>query len=188
MALTNKRAKKKSETRLETALIRAVARKDKEALKQLFESYHKRIFSFAYKLTNDFETANDITSDVFVTIWERAGSFKGDSPLSTWIFGITRNKVLTYYRNRHHFTNIDEANLSSDSGDQTDAREDIRYALGRLSLEHREAVEMIFYLGFTYEEAAQIAGCPVGTIKSRIFHAKKLLGHYLSIDKRSYAP
>ena len=187
MTLTNKRAKKNRRSTNETTLIHAVARKDKEALKQLFESYHKRVFRFAFKLTNDFETANDVTSDVFVTIWEKAGSYKGNSPLSTWIFGIARNKIRTHYRKKQHFVDIEETTLSNDTRDSINTRQDLKYALGHLSLEHREAVEMIFYLGFSYDEAAEIIGCPVGTVKSRIFHAKKLLEHYLSIGRRSYA-
>ena len=188
MTLTDKRAKKNQEALNESVLIRAVARKDKEALRQLFESYHKRVFRFAYKLTNNYETANDVTSDVFVTIWEKAGSFKGNSPLSTWIFGIARNKIRSFYRKKQHFVDIEETNLADDTKNNIGLRQDMEYALSCLSTEHREAVEMIFYLGFSYEEASGIIGCPVGTVKSRIFHAKKLLEHYLSIDRRSYAP
>ena len=186
MTLTDKRAKR-NPTAAERNLIQAVARKDKEALKQLFETYHKRIFRFAFKLTNDMDAANDVTSDVFATIWEKAGSFRGNSPLSSWIFGITRNKVRALYRKKHTFVDINEANLSNDTRDAVNAREDLSYALSRLSPEHREIVEMIFYLGFSYEEAAGVIGCPVGTVKSRVFHAKKLLEHYLTLDQRSYA-
>ncbi len=186
MALTDKRAKENQEALNESALIRAVARKDKEALRKLFESYHKRVFRFAYKLTNDYEAANDITSDVFVTIWEKAGSFKGNSPLSTWIFGITRNKIRSLYRKKQIFVDIEEVNIATETKSTIGLRQDMQYALNRLSQEHREAIEMIFYLGFSYEEASAIIGCPVGTVKSRIFHAKKLMEHYLSTDRRSY--
>ena len=162
------------------ALIQAVARKEKEALEKLFESYHKRVFRFAYKLLNDYETAHDVTSDVFVTIWERASSFKGNSPASTWILGITRNKVRTFFRKRRRFTDLEDANVSRDTQETINARHDMECALRALSLEHREAIEMIFYLGLSYDEAAEIIGCPVGTVKSRVFHAKKLLGKFLS--------
>ncbi len=168
------------------ALIQAITRKDKEALKQLFETYHKRIFRFAFKFTNDADTAKDVTSDVFITIWEKADSFKGNSPLSTWIFGITRNKIRTFYRKKHTFVDIEKTSLANDTRDIIHTREDLKNALDRLSVEHREAIEMIFYLGFSYEEAAGAIGCPVGTVKSRIFHAKRLLEHYLTLDQRNY--
>ena len=79
---------------------------------------------------------------------------------------------------------IDKTNLSHDTRGTLDARGDIQYALNQLSLEHREAIEMIFYLGLSYEEASEIIGCPVGTVKSRVFHAKKLLGYHLSPGRR----
>jgi RNA polymerase sigma-70 factor (ECF subfamily) len=186
MTLTKQRTKKAAAVS-EEILIQAVARKDKEALKQLFEAYHKRIFRFAYKLTSDREAASDVTSDVFITIWEKANRFKGQSSLSTWIFGITRNKIRALYRKKLHFVDMERASLSNDTSNSIHLREDLKDALQHLSLEHREAVEMIFYLGFSYKEAAKIIGCPVGTVKSRIFHAKKLLEHYLTLDQRSYA-
>lgn len=168
-------------------MIQAVARKEKEALEKLFESYHKRVFRFAYKLLNDYEAAHDVTSDVFVTIWEKAGSFKGQSPVSAWIFGITRNKIRIHFRKRKRFMDLDKANVSYDTSDALDARHDLKYALKMLSLKHREVIEMIFYLGFSYEEAAEVIGCPVGTVKSRIYHAKKSLEFHLSKGRRSYA-
>ena len=137
MTLTNKRANENQGTSRDILLIQGIARKDKEAFRELFESYHKRVFRFAFKLISDFETANDVTSDVFVTIWEKASSFKANSPLPTWIFGITRNKVRTFFRRKLNYVDIDETNLSNDTRDTLDARGDIQYALNQLSLEHR---------------------------------------------------
>ncbi len=164
----------------ERKLIQAVAHKDKEALKELFQIYHKRVFRYAFKMLGDYENANDITSDVFVTIWEKASSFKGYSSLSTWIFGITRNKTLTFFKKRRYHVDLKDTNFAHDSRETLHQRQDLQLALSTLSVEHREVLEMIFFLGLSYEEAAQLLKCPVGTVKSRIFHAKKLLGKFLS--------
>ena len=166
-------------------LLSRITRKDKEALKQLFEIYHKRIFGFAYKMLNDYEAASDIASEVFVTIWEKAGSFKGKSSPSTWIFGITRNKVRVFYSKKRYFSDLDDANLANDTRKSLHQYQDLKLALNILSVEHLEALEMIFFLGLSYEEAAELIGCPVGTVKSRIFHAKKMLEQFLASDGRS---
>ena len=168
----------------DTLLISRITRKDKEALKQLFETYHKRIFRFAYKMLNDYEAASDITSEVFVAVWEKAGSFKGKSAPSTWIFGIAHNKIRSFFRKKKYFNELDDTNLAEDSMDSLHKHQDLKLALNILSAEHREVLEMIFFLGLTYEEAAELIGCPLGTVKSRVFHAKKMLEQFLSSEKR----
>jgi len=170
------------EKRDEQKLIQAVANKNKEALKELFQIYHKRVFRYAFKMMGDYENADDITSEVFVTIWEKAASFKGHSSLSTWIFGITRNKILIFFTKRRRHVDLEDANCAHDSREMIHKHQDLQLALNTLSEEHREALEMIFFLGLSYDEAAQVLGCPVGTVKSRIFHAKKLIGKFLSAN------
>jgi len=132
----------------DTRLLARITRKDKEALKQLFETYHKRIFRFAYKMLNDYEAANDITSEVFVAIWENSGSFKGNSSPSTWIFGIAHNKIRSFFKKKKYFDELDDRTLAENTMESLHKHQDLKLALNILSAEHREALEMIFFLGF----------------------------------------
>jgi len=173
-----KRAKKKEDL-TDAMLIAAIARKDKEALKTLYLRYNKKIYRFAFKHLNNYEASQDITSEVFLTIWEKAGTFQGRSRVSTWIFGIAYNKIRGTIRKKNMFE-LGLNDVPVETASKIDAKYDFSQAFERLSISQKEVVEMIFYLGLSYKETAEIIGCPEGTVKSRAFHARKNLQATLS--------
>ena len=115
--------------------------------------------------------------------WQKAGTFRGDSRPSTWLFGIARNLGRNAQRRSQPppVSLEDETSQAGSEGVASPAgrRLDLAQALARLSPKHREVVQLVLVHGFTYDEAAHIVGCPVGTVRSRLFHARRQLRGWL---------
>jgi RNA polymerase sigma-70 factor (ECF subfamily) len=172
----------------ERSLIGRVAAGDVEAFKALHYTYQKRLFAYSMKMLDDAGAAEELCNDVLLDVWRQAGRFRGQSKLSTWVFGIAHNKALNALRRRgqradvaleHAATTPDARPNPEAEAERRDTHARMEAALGRLSREHREVVELTFYHGFSYEEIAQIVKCPVGTVKTRMFHAKLKLREWL---------
>ena len=142
---------------------------------------------------SDAGKAEEVTNDVMLEVWKNAGKFEGRSKVSTWLLGIARHRALNAVRRKElATTDIDDAAPVADeqivSGEvveeraqqATELREGLRTALGKLSPEHRDVVELTFFHGLNYQEIASIAGCPENTVKTRMFHAKKKLRQILA--------
>ena len=173
----------------ERLLLRRVAAGDVEAFKTLHQTYQRRLFAYAMKMLGDTGAAEELSSDVMFEVWKQARQFRGKSKLSTWIFGIAHYKALNALRRRGQSTavTLDQAKTTSDKrldpeqlAERSDMRERLETALGNLSLDHREVIELTFYHEFSYEEIAQIMNCPVNTVKSRMFYAKQKMREVLS--------
>jgi RNA polymerase sigma-70 factor (ECF subfamily) len=167
----------------EGQLLAAIARGDRRSFEQLYALYAPRVFRFAYRMIRDESKAEEVTNDVMLEVWKAAAQFGGRSSPSTWIFGIARHRTLNAVRGRTlHLTDIEEAAEVADATPSPEARvdggrigEQLQLALERLSVEHREVIELTFMEGKTYREIAAIARCPENTVKTRMFHAKKKL-------------
>jgi RNA polymerase sigma-70 factor, ECF subfamily len=163
------------------------ARGDRAAFEELYRTYHPRVFGYLYRTLGNAENAEEVAIDVMVEVWKQAKTFRGDSKVSTWVFGIARFKALTGLRRKRTDTvDVEEAGPLTDPGDRPDAvleREGvkgrIRRALARLSEDHREVMELTFFQGFSYPEIAALIDCPVNTVKTRMFHARKQLRELL---------
>ncbi len=164
-------------------LLEEIASGSEEALVALYRAFEGRIFAFAQSRLNDPAFAADLVNEVMVEVWKKASTFEGRSAASSWILGIARNRLMDEIRRRgrRHFDELDEA--TPDEG-QTDATEALAAAddaghveecMKRLNEAQREAVHLAFYEDLSYAEIAEIAGCPEGTVKTRVFHAKKAL-------------
>ncbi len=173
---------------LEHSLIREIARGDKESFKKLYTIYQRRLFAYLIRMLSEKQTAEEILNDVMFEVWRQAGSFKGKSRPSTWVFGIARNKALNALRTRSRKNvGLEAIEMLADSkagphelAESKDVQENIRLALGCLSPEQREVVELTFYHNFSYREIAEIMRCPVNTVKTRMFYAKQQLREILT--------
>jgi RNA polymerase sigma-70 factor, ECF subfamily len=172
----------------ELSLIGRVAAGDVEAFKTLHRAYQKRLFAYSMKMLEDAGAAEELCSDVLLDVWRQAAQFGGRSKLSTWVFGIAHNKALNALRKstRRNHAALEHAAATpdgrpgpEDEAELRDTRARLAAALGKLSREQREVVELTFYHGFSYEEIAQIVNCPAGTVKTRMFHAKQKLREWL---------
>jgi RNA polymerase sigma-70 factor (ECF subfamily) len=167
----------------EQALMRRLAHRDRQAMSELYGRFSRPIFAYLMRLMGDPAVAEELLQETMLIAWQKAGTFRGDSRPSTWLFGIARNLARNTQR-RSHLPTVgleDETLLVGSEGVASPAgrRLDLAQALEGLSPEHREVVQLVLVHGFTYDEAARIVGCPVGTIKSRLFYARRQLRGWL---------
>lgn len=170
----------------DVGLIQAIGNGSQPAFVRLFERHGERVFRYAWRLTRDQGKAEEVTNDVMLTVWKGAHEFAGRSAVTTWLLGITRNLAFNSMRKKQHETvelgavpePVDhEANADErvNERSQRSLRESIRSALGSLSPEHRDVVELTFFHELSYPEIAELADIPVGTVKTRMYHAKRQL-------------
>lgn len=167
----------------ERALIVAVAGQDKEAFRQLYQRYHLRLYGFLMRLTKQPELAEEGLNDVMLVVWQKASTYNSQSRVSTWILGIAYRKGLKMLAQRKRRSSIvvvdqDEfANLldMDPESDQEELWDWLEKGLRQLSPEHRMVVELTHFLGHSYAEIAAISECPVSTVKTRMFYARRQL-------------
>ena len=172
------------------ALLERVAARDQNAMKALYERHSGPLYQFVtYRLRDTFD-AHDIMHETMLTVWRQAERFEGRSSVKSWIFSIARNKSID--RNRRgpntHYADADPEipDESPDPYQVREATEDadrVRAAVNKLSEMHRAVIHLAFFEDLSYAEIAEIEGCPVGTVKTRIMHAKKLMMHHLAASE-----
>jgi RNA polymerase sigma-70 factor, ECF subfamily len=168
-------------------LERIAAGGDKSAMKLLYERHSDALYHFIRaRLRDPFEAA-DVMQEVFIEVWRAAGRFQGRSAARTWIFGIARNKTVDRMRRGGREVLADpDPDLADDAPSPeavVEAASDaarLRGCIEKLSAAHRSAIHLAFYRELPYGDIAEIEGVPVGTVKTRILHAKRLLMHCLA--------
>ena len=164
----------------ERGWIELIAQENFQAYEKLCKAYQSRLFVYLYRILNNREAAEEVANDVMLAVWKGAGGFRGDSQPSTWIFGIARNRAYSRLsRRKLEIGDVEEPEKLVDKKEGMEAslirKNLIRNALEELSSEHREVVTLTFYSGLSYQEISVIMGCPVNTVKTRMFHAKQRL-------------
>jgi len=175
------------QTTSDEALIGRIAGGDRLAMQVLFARHHVRVYRFLLRLIRNEATAEDLVSEVFLEVWRQAEKFEGRAAVSTWMLGIARFKALTALRRRgEEELDEDEAAAIADHTDDPEvalAKKDkgaaLRQCLTRLSAEHREIVDLVYYHEKSVEEVASIVGIPEATVKTRMFYARKKLSELL---------
>lgn len=173
----------RDEAEPDLVLIRQIAAGYRDAFEKLYQAYAPRLFRYLFSVAGDSNTAEELTNDVMVAAWKAAAQFRGEAKVSTWLFGIAHHKALNELRRRRPVTvEIEKAGVlaAQDTGPEVAVRRadiegKVRSALQQLSPEHREVVDLTFYQGFSYQEIAAIIQCPVNTVKTRMFYARKKL-------------
>jgi RNA polymerase sigma-70 factor, ECF subfamily len=168
-------------------LIGRIATGDRLAMQVLFARHHVRVYRFVLRLVRDESVAEDLISEVFLDVWRQAGRFEGRSQVSTWLLAIARFKALSALRRRPDEELDDEAaeaieDPSDDPEvalDKKDKSASIRKCLEKLSAEHREIIDLVYYHEKSVEEVAKIVGIPENTVKTRMFYARKRLAELL---------
>lgn len=170
------------------ALVVRIARGETAAMQSLYARHATRVFRFLVRLVRDATAAEDLMSDVFFDVWQQAGRFEGRSSVTTWILGIARFKALSHLRRRpHESLEPDTAEAIEDEADTPEILLQkvgkaavIRRCLAALSTDHREVIDLVYYHERSVDEVAEIIGVPAGTVKTRLFHARKRLSEQLS--------
>lgn len=176
-----------TEDALDVRALEAVIRGSRQDFDQMYRRYYPRLMDFLIRVVNHRELAEEIVNDTMYTVWTSGSSFAGRSKVSTWIFGIAYKKALKrLLRNRHAgMESLDDTHeLVADENPVHDAdvarlKGALNAALARLSPAHRSVVELTYLLDYSYEEIADIVGCPVNTVKTRMFHARAHLRRLL---------
>ncbi len=157
----------------EAKLLERIAAGDESALATLYDAYYPRLGRFILRVTRDADLVSEIINDVFLVIWKSTPQFRGDSTVSTWILGIAYRTALKAVSRRGPPTVPVEA---AEPTAEVDSRcLDLDTCLARLSPEQRATVELAYFFGYSYREIADILGCPENTVKTRMFHARRLL-------------
>jgi RNA polymerase sigma-70 factor, ECF subfamily len=169
----------------EVDLIARIGAGDRRAFEELYTLYHRRMARFLMRLTHRYDLAEEVINDTFWVVWRKARDFRGASQPSTWILGIAYRKARNAFRAS---ARVAEKNLpqhllpltSEEPANVEELRDWLAQALAQLPLEQRLAVQLCYELGHSCEEIATIMGCPVNTVKSRLFHARAKLQKLLA--------
>lgn len=167
--------------------LQAVIAGDDSAFEKLYQLVHRRVYFFLFRMLGCRETSEDVLIDTFTIVWKNARQFEGKSSVYSWILGIARNLALNEIRYRKPHEDLDDyphiagGAIPDMTGD--DQGRIIKKAMTMLSSKHREIIEMVFYHELNYPEVSALLEIPVGTVKTRIFHAKAALKNALSIMK-----
>lgn len=165
----------------ERALLARISVGDRDAFRELYLHYHQRLARFLMRVTHRYEDAEEIINDTLWIVWQRAADFRGASQVSTWIMGIAYRRALNVIRRSavHERVMALEASdgepVEADLGDALGDRQMLDFALAQLPLEQRLVLEFTYYLDHSCEEVADIMECPVNTVKTRMFNARRKL-------------
>jgi RNA polymerase sigma-70 factor, ECF subfamily len=146
----------------------------------LVRRHEDRIFALALRMMGDRSEALDASQEIFLTLWRRAGSFRGDSSFSTWLYRIGINTCHDLLRKRKRVPQPHEEPPEPVDGrpgmeEAVTLRMDLAQALAGIQSDYRDAVLMHDLGGVPYDEIARLTGVPVGTVKSRISRGRRAL-------------
>ncbi len=166
-------------------LIERLQADDLDALGDLYDRYRYQIYRTALAITRDTSAAEDILQECFLRVFHYADRINPELPLSPWLYRVTVNLSYTWSKkNRRYFAPIEAFidRLTSppkaapeSTAEQTELREKIQQAIDNLPFNQRIVVILHYLNGMNLKEIADILECPVGTVKSRLFHARATL-------------
>ena len=166
------------EKQLENIVIRCKSGQ-RQAFEQLFELYQPRLKYYVRRLDSSGET-DDILQDIWIKVFRKIRILKKNNSFPTWLYRIARNEVFGRLRNNEKFIELpEEKNLPqySDENHEFSAEDAKRLhnALNKIQPYHREVLTLSFIEQMPYQQIAEIVGCSIGTVRSRIFYAKQSL-------------
>ena len=183
----------------EAAIINAVLDWDSNAYELLVREYEKNVYNLALRMTGNSEDAYDMSQEAFIKAYNSLSSFRGDSKFSVWLYRIVSNVCLDFLRSRNRRATVslsvendegeemeldiaDEASSPQALLDRSLTRDAVRRGLQALPPDHREILLLREIQGLSYDEIAETLDLEVGTVKSRIFRARKKLCAFLIKD------
>jgi RNA polymerase sigma-70 factor (ECF subfamily) len=187
------------------ALIDRCLRNDAAAFDEVVGRYKNRVYSYVARMIGSDQDAEDLTQEVFIRMYTSLGSFRNQSSLNTWLFRIAGNICIDHYRRGKKHQNVaysldepvdgDEASQGREIADSSfephrllergEMSAQIESALVQLPDKLRAVILLHDIEGMQYDEIAQVVGCPLGTVKSRLFNARMQLRERLSVYVKS---
>ena len=182
----------------EMVLVRRARHGDLEAYDELIRRYQERIYATVYHMTANHEDANDLAQEAFIKGFQALKSFKGGSSFYTWVYRIAVNKTINFLKQRKNKAqlSLDDIDFNAEHDPDlvalisektprreiglSELQEKLNGAMQKLSEPHRLVVTLHDVQGLSHEEIAEIMGCNIGTVRSRLFYARQQLQAYLS--------
>lgn len=168
-------------------LIGCIRQRDARAFEQLYRAYHPRLSRFLGNILRRAPVVEEVLNDTMLVVWTHPDRYNGKSKVSTWIFAIAYRKALKALRRADEPVEDQQADrrpsLEPGPEQQLGAREVqtvLLKAIGELSADHRAVVDLTYFHEAGYREIAEIMDCPVDTVKTRMFHARRHLKSRLS--------
>jgi len=155
-------------------LVVRIGREDREAFRLFYDRYATRLLAYVRQLARDRESPEDVVQDVFLTVWRKAASYRPErGDVAGWLYTITRNRLVDRWRRKGGVVEDGSFDLLAFAAPERDGAGrtldlSVRQALDVLSPEQRRAIELAYFGGLTYDEAARRLELPLGTLKSRI--------------------
>jgi len=184
----------------EGKLISRCQQGDQDALREIFDLYHKKVYRIAYGVVRQREDALDIVQEVFIKLFRSIRNFKGESRLYTYLYRMAMNTAIDFARKTKKvptsgideeggFHPIDDPEKRPDRvAVYKELEERVRWALEQLPQDQRATILFREVEGLSYQEIAEVMGCSIGTIMSRLHYARKrvqqLLKDYISQGER----
>jgi len=166
----------------EAALLGRVAAEEKEAFEALYRLYNPRLQRFVRSVTKQPALVEEILDDTMMVVWRKAYTFNHRSKVSTWIFAIAYRQALKALKRLGSLEEPEAAAYADvtalgpdDALQQQELRKHLDDALSTLSPDQRAVMELTYYFGYACREIAQIMSCPVDTVKTRMFYARRKL-------------
>ena len=171
----------------DTALVARAREGDADAFEELVRMHTRAVYGHALRFFGSPDPAEDVVQEVFIKVYRSIGSFDGASAFSTWLYRITRNTCLDMLRaGRHRPQPVDPADVTlaerGDLADEVVLSASVEAAMASLPPEDRDALNAVTLFGLSYAEAAEALAIPVGTVKSRVFRARRVLLSQLDIE------
>ena len=167
--------------REDVRLMQRVALEDVAAFEAIYRSYHPRISRFLRGMLRQATLVDEVLDDTMLVAWGKAHTWDGTSQLSTWLFAIAYRQALKALRRNDPAVELAEeppipaAHEPDGELQHQQLHARLAVALGALSIEHRAVMELTYYQGYSCREIAEIMGCPVATVKTRMFYARRRL-------------
>jgi RNA polymerase sigma-70 factor (ECF subfamily) len=164
-------------------LLARIAKGDRVAFQSLYARHNVRLFRFLLRRTGNKAAAEDLVHDVFLDVWKSAARFEGRSQVTTWLLAMAHNKSVDSLRRRGAEPLDENAMNALEDFDPTPEQQSasksegelIRQCMTRLTPEHREIIDLVYYQEQSVAEIAVILGIPESTVKTRMFYARKHL-------------
>ena len=153
---------------------------ERAAFEELFEMVQPRLKYFVRRLNGGGATTEDILQDIWLSVYKKIGTLKNVQMFRVWLYRIARNRVYDGFKSKEKFVQLPEDNdipvtdCDEPTFDADDAQR-IHHALNKLKPTHKEVLTLRFIEQMSYQSIADVVGCQIGTVRSRLFHAKQSL-------------
>ena len=175
------------ETHDDVRLLGRIEQKDLRAFEAMFRAYQPRLTRFLKTILRRGQLVEEVLDDTMLVVWTHPDRYNGKSKVSTWIFAIAYRKALRALKRQDEPVEdrTAETRESGEAGPEQllgrqQVHEALKSAMGELSQEHRTVVDLTYFHEFGYREIAEVMACPVDTVKTRMFHARRHLKAKLS--------